>query len=77
MRVSLERLDEIWIETGRVDGGAYQANPPAHQPKRLVDDAAEQVMSVPNEDGSERELYRRKPGHAWEVANWVLASVSR
>lgn len=77
MRLSLGLLDEIWIEIGKVDGGAFQANPPAHQPKRLADDAAEQVMSVPNEDGSERELYRRKPGQPWEVANWVPAAVSR
>ncbi len=77
MHVSQERLDEIWAETGRVGGGVFQANPSHHQPKRLVDDEAEQVMSVPNQDGTERELYRRKPGQQWEIANWVPASVIR
>jgi len=50
-------------------------HPGAHQPRRLVDDAAEQVMSVANEDDSERERYWGRPGQPWEIADWVPTSL--
>lgn len=77
MRVPIERLYEIWAETGRAVGGVFQSISSHNQSRRLVDDEAEQGTSVPNEDGPERGLYWRKPGQPREIANGVTALVSR
>ena len=44
-------------------------DPEVIKPEILIDDGFEQVISIPNADGTDRTLYRRKPAGIWELAH--------
>jgi hypothetical protein len=63
-----QELDAIWQ---KAKDGEYGNNSGVIKPEVVVDDESEQVLSIPNQDGSARDVYRRKPGHEWEAAPFV------
>jgi hypothetical protein len=61
-------ITEIWDAIGQ---GEYGNDPTASRPRRVVDDAVEQVLSIPTEDGTGLEHFSRKPGGIWEPTRYV------
>ena len=51
--------------------GKYGNDPTVRKPRREVDDAAEQVLSIPTEDDMGLEHHSRKPGGTWEPTRYV------
>lgn len=63
-----EELDAIWQNA---KDGKYGKNSNVIKPEIGVDDDSEQVLSIPNQDGSARDVYRRKPGNEWKPMPFV------
>lgn len=63
-----EELGTIWQHA---KDGQYGKNLTVVKPEIHIDDASEQVFSIPNQDGSARDGYQRKPGNEWEPMLFV------
>lgn len=60
-----QACSKIWadVKTDKYNGAA-----PAHRPEIVVDDEAEQVLSIPILDGTERIVVSRKPSSSqWSL----------
>ncbi|MCY1197887.1 hypothetical protein D9M72_92560 [compost metagenome] len=77
MALTHEKVEVIWVESGKPNGGLFSNNPPQNQPKRIFDDETGRMISIPNEEGTERDLLRCKPGGQWEHATWVPISIDK
>lgn len=61
-----QEIDAIWQNA---KDGKYEVNLPGViiiSPEIIVDDKQEQVISIQNQDGTARVVYRREPGRQWE-----------
>ncbi len=51
-----------------VKAGKYDAADPAHRPRIVADDEAEQALSIPILDGTDRVIVSRKPSSSrWSL----------
>lgn len=60
---------EIQAHWNDIRDGKYGNDPEVIKPEILIDDGIEQVISIPNADGTDRKSYRRKSGGIWELAH--------
>ena len=67
MKTQIE-LTDIWDAIG---AGKYGTDPADSRPRRVVDDANEQVMSIPTGDGTALDDYSRTPGGLWEPTRYT------
>lgn len=69
MKHTQDKINKIWRE---VKNNEDFNNPPELQPIILSDDEAEQSISIPNSEGSSREMYsRRNEEEEWQVTPYV------
>jgi len=69
MKHTQEEIDKIWEN---VKAGKYSEASAQHQPVICSDDDVEQYISIPNSEGSDRELYSRKnKDEEWKVVPYV------
>ncbi|WP_156820555.1 hypothetical protein [Thioalkalivibrio thiocyanodenitrificans] len=69
MKHSQEEINEIW---DNVKADKYAGASAQHQPMICSDDDAEQCISIPNSEGTARELYsRRNKDEEWKVVPYV------
>jgi hypothetical protein len=68
MKHTPQQLDDAWDALKKPENAAKSAQAegalvPA--PKIVVDDEVAQVISLPTNDGTERDVYGRRPGGTW------------
>lgn len=64
-----EEINKIW---DNVKAEKYAGSSAQHQPVICSDDEEEQCISIPNSEGTNREIYSRKSKHEeWEVVPYV------
>ncbi|WP_147376567.1 hypothetical protein [Kushneria marisflavi] len=69
MKHSQEEINKIWSD---VKGGKYENSSAWYQPIICSDDDTEQCISIPNIEGSAREVYSRKnKDDKWGVVPYV------
>lgn len=69
MKHTQEEINEIWEN---VKADKYAEASAQHQPVICSDDDAEQCISIPNSEGTDRELYSRKnKDEEWKVVPYV------
>tara|TARA_R110002124_G_scaffold152738_2_gene319626 strand:- start:194 stop:499 length:306 start_codon:yes stop_codon:yes gene_type:complete len=69
MKHSQDEISEIW---NNVTADKYAGSSAHHQPVICSDDDAEQCISIPNSEGTDRELYSRKnKDEEWKVVPYV------
>jgi hypothetical protein len=65
---SQKELHDVW---DAIENKKYGQDPSVRKPEKIIDDAVEQVMGVPTEDGLGLDHYSRKPGGDWSITPFV------
>lgn len=69
MKHTQEEISKIW---DNVKNNKYAGSSAQHQPVICSDDDAEQCISIPNSEGTDREVYSRKnEDEKWKVVPYV------
>lgn len=69
MKHTQKEISKIWDD---VKNGKYAGVSAQHQPVICSDDEAEQCISIPNPEGTDRECYsRRNKDEEWKVVPYV------
>ena len=68
MKHTRKQLNDQWDVLKKPENALKSmqaANTMTPAPKIVVDDGVAQVISLPSEDGNDRDVYGRRPGGSW------------